>query len=177
MMKLVSNDELYHFNPFHDKLGRFASRTGGKYVKSDGTLTPRGEKRYQKEISRNLRRSKKNKLTEESLRDTKRWEIDDAKNREEALRNLSYLNRSIQDVERRTRPSSEKMDLSNMSDSDLQRRISRELKERQYTELFGKDTQSKGRKAVRKALDVTQNTLTVAVPAATLAVLIKELKN
>lgn len=28
-IQLISDDELYHFNPFHDNLGRFTSKIGG----------------------------------------------------------------------------------------------------------------------------------------------------
>lgn len=39
--------ELYHFNPFHDKMGRFASRGGSYrgYVNSNGTLTDKARRR------------------------------------------------------------------------------------------------------------------------------------
>lgn len=37
---LISEDELYHFNPYHDKLGRFANRVGSaatRVIKSTNT--------------------------------------------------------------------------------------------------------------------------------------------
>ena len=54
-MNLISENELYHFNPFHDKLGRFSSgnssagvplRKISRYQYSDGSFTKSGKKKY-----------------------------------------------------------------------------------------------------------------------------------
>lgn len=53
-IRLISDDELYHFNPFHDKLGRFSSGNSGgtslrkvsRYQYSDGSFTKAGKRKF-----------------------------------------------------------------------------------------------------------------------------------
>ena len=89
--------------------------------------------------------------------------------------------REIQKIEKETssKPKKERMDLSNITDQELRQRINRELAERQYNDLFGKETKpavSKGRQYLRTILDVAGDVLAVGSSAVAIALAIKEFK-
>ena len=66
-----------------------------------------------------------------------------------------------------------------MTDKELSDRINREMLERRYNDLFAPEEElkvSKGREAVRDALDVAGTVLGVAGSAVSLALAINQLK-
>ena len=69
----------------------------------------------------------------------------------------------------------ERMDLSHMTNKELQERITRENLELQYNRLFGeeKSTVSKGQKYLADVLDVAGDVLAIGTSAVALALLIK----
>ena len=72
----------------------------------------------------------------------------------------------------------EKLDLSNMTDQQLRDRINRANMERQYSDLFAKETVSisKGREVVTTILEVAGTTLAIGSSALGIALAIKELR-
>lgn len=76
------------------------------------------------------------------------------------------------------RPKKERMDLHDKTDKELRDAINRELLEKQYSDLFGKDTNtvSKGEEQAAKILDYAGDVLAVGSSALAIALAIKSLK-
>ena len=71
----------------------------------------------------------------------------------------------------------QKMDLSNMTDAELQNAINRELKERQYNDLFRQPTKiEKGKQTVSNILGVAGPLLAAVGSSLTIALTIRELR-
>lgn len=71
----------------------------------------------------------------------------------------------------------QRKDLSQMSDKDLQDAINRELKERQYNDLFAKPSRAeKGKQVVSNILSGAGAALTVTGSALSIALALRELK-
>lgn len=152
-----------------------------RYRNKDGSLTPAGEKRYNRDLNRNNLKKKKDRSEESALNDPDRWVNEDLDRTNSMLRTSSGLIRKAQEVERETRPKpkKEKLDLSEMSDQELRNRINRALLEKQYNDLFSPTTQptiSRGRKFVSTALEITGTALEVGSSAVTLISNIKKLR-
>lgn len=144
-----------------------------RYQNKDGTLTPAGEKRYEKE--------KEKDNPDPSKPDPKRWAREDTKRAKQVVDSASYLVKEAKKIEQETRPraTSKRLDLSSMSDQELQQRINRELTERKYNELFSPKEESnisKGREYVSKTLDIAGGVLAVTGSALSIALAIKELQ-
>lgn len=190
---------LIHFNPNHDpKTGQFAKAKGGnpfprygekkhkfgkdKYVHDDGTLTEKGQARYESEVRKNRLKKKDQrvKLEDEEtvLKDPNRWAREDAENLQKISETGEKLVRSASDIERITRPKTKKFDLSNMTDAELRSQINRWQMEDTYNRLKSERTQevSKGRKAVQTILEYAGPTLALTSSALGIAVAIKKLK-
>lgn len=153
-----------------------------RYQNKDGSLTPAGEKRLKRETYKNSLQKQKNQLSDEGVRDVDRWVRDDMEKTQRVVRTGSDAVKEIQKIERETspKPKKERMDLSNMTDQELRQRINRELAERQYNDLFGKETKpaiSKGRQYLRTTLDVAGDVLAVGSSAVAIALAIKSLKD
>lgn len=151
-----------------------------RYQNKDGTLTPAGRKRYERDIRTNLSKKKDSRI-DTSKPDPNRWVKEDIERKKRVVDASSNMVRQIQNIEKETRPrpTKQKMDLSKMTDRELRDRINRELLERQYNDLFApKNTPSisKGREFVQKTLDVAGTTLALTGSALSIALAIKELK-
>ena len=123
-----------------------------RYQNKDGSLTPAGQKRYDRDQRENAAKKKENRI-DVSTPDPKRW--------------------AKEDLERSKRLVDTSSGLVN------QAQINRELLERQYNDLFAKPEAakvSKGRTAVREMLEVAGGVLTVGSSALGIALAIKELK-
>lgn len=175
---------LYHYNPFHDKLGRFASASGGgirrnrtaENLAKGKTVRRSVYDMSTEEIQADNKRQKAVRQYESNHRDTRletaRLATNEASNAVNRLRNS---NREAMAQEQRNRP---RMDLSHMSDQQLRERINRENLERQYNQLFNdKPAISKGRQRVDAVLGAAGDVLQVAGTAVGLAVLIQTYKN
>ncbi len=152
-----------------------------RYQNSDGSLTPAGRKRYDRDIADNLGKKKDNRI-DTSNPNPKRWVREDLDRKKRLVDASSSLVKRLQDVEKETTPKStrKKMDLSTMSDKEMRDRINRELLERQYQQLFSEVDQpkvSKGRAAVKSILSVAGDTLAVAGSALSIALAVRELKD
>ena len=152
-----------------------------RYQNKDGSYTAAGEKRLKRETYKNSLQKKKNQISVEGVRDVDRWVRDDLEKAQRVVRTGSDTVREIQKIERETspKPKKERMDLSKMTDQELRQRINRELTERQYNDLFGKETKpavSKGRQYLRETLDIAGGVLAVGASALSIALAIKELK-
>lgn len=151
-----------------------------RYQNKDGTLTSSGQKRYDKDVRDNLAKKKDSRI-DTSNPEPKRWVKEDTERKKRAVDAGSNLIKEMQNLERESRPkpTKEKMDLSKMTEKEMRERINRELVERQYTNLFAKETEpaiSKGRRYVTETLNVAGGTLAVTSSALAIALAIKELK-
>ena len=151
-----------------------------RYQNKDGSLTPAGQKRYDQDIQTNLSKKKDNRI-DTSKPDPNRWVREDISRKKKVIDASSDLVKEAKNLERNTRPKSTKkrMDLSSMSDKELRDRINRELLERQYNDIFGKEEIpkiSKGREYTSKLLDTAGTALTITGSALSIALAIKELK-
>jgi hypothetical protein len=151
-----------------------------RYQNSDGTLTPAGKKRYDRDVRENNAKKKDNRINIDGP-DAKRWVREDMERTKKTIDTSSGLVRDAKAIERETRsaPVKKKMDLSNMTDQQLRERINRANLERQYNDLFGEPAQvqvSKGRKFAQDALEVGGTVLAVGSSALGIALAIKELR-
>ena len=151
-----------------------------RYQNKDGTLTPAGRKRYERDIRTNLSKKKDSRI-DTSKPDPNRWVKEDIERTKRVVDTSSNMVKQLQNIENETRPRStkQKMDLSKMTDKELRDRINRELLERQYNDLFApeiKPSISKGREFTRKTLEVAGTALTLTGSALGIALAIKELK-
>lgn len=150
-----------------------------RYQNKDGSLTPAGQKRYDRDVRENNAKKKENRINIEGP-DPKRWAKEDASRAKGFVDSSSNMVRELKNVERNTRPTpeKEKMDLSKMTDQQLRDRINRANLEKQYNEMFAQNTTkvSKGRQYVSDILDTAGTVLTIGSSALAIALAIKELK-
>lgn len=150
-----------------------------RYRNKDGTLTEAGKKRYNRDIRNNASKKKENRI-DTSNPDPDRWVREDLTRAKKVVDTSSDLVRTVKTIERETRPKpvKKRMDLSNMSDQELRQKINRELLERQYNDVFGKEEApkiSKGREYANKILETAGTVLAVTSSALGIALAIKQL--
>jgi hypothetical protein len=151
-----------------------------RYRNKDGSLTPAGKKRYDRDIQDNLSKKKENRI-DTSQPNPKRWVKEDLERTKRVVDLGSSLAREAASIERETRPQSVKkrMDLSKMSDKEMRDRINRELLEQQYNKLFAPEERpaiSKGRTYAKATIEATGGILAATSSALAIALAIKELK-
>lgn len=169
----MTENELVHFGI---KGMRWGVR---RYRNKDGTLTPAGKKRYDRDIRDNASKKKENRI-DTSNPDPDRWVREDLTRTKKVVDTSSDLVRTVKTIERETRPKpvKKRMDLSNMSDQELRQKINRELLERQYNDVFGKEEApkiSKGREYANEILETAGTVLAVTSSALGIALAIKQL--
>lgn len=152
-----------------------------RYQNKDGTLTTAGRKRYDKDIRDNAAKKKDNRI-DTSNPDPKRWLREDTERSKKIIDASSSLVREVSKIERESRPkvSKKRENLSSMTEQELRQKINRELLERQYTDLFGKEetpSVSRGRRYVSDILDMAGGVLAVTGSSLSIALAIRELKN
>lgn len=150
-----------------------------RYQNKDGSLTPAGQKRYDRDVRENNAKKKDNRINIDGP-DPKRWVREDTSRAKGIVDSSSSMVRELKNVERNSRPSpkKEKMDLSNMTDQQLRDRINRANLEKQYNEMFAPSATkvSKGRQYVSGILDTAGTVLAIGSSALAIALAIKELK-
>ena len=146
-----------------------------RYQNKDGTLTPAGQKRYDRDQRENAGKKKGKKVGQA---DPNRWVREDmerSKRLTDASAHMTNELKRINDKAIKDTPKV-KMDLSEMSDQEMRAQINRALLERQYNEMFAPQQVSKGREHATKILETTGSVLAVTSSALGIALAIKELK-
>lgn len=151
-----------------------------RYQNTDGSLTPVGKKRYDRDIADNLGKKKDNRI-DTSKPDPNRWVREDIERKKRLVDTSSSLVKQLQNIEKETHPKAtrKKMDLSKMTDKEMRDQINRELLERQYQQLFSEidqPTVSRGRAAVKSILSVSGDALALTGSSLGIALAIKELR-
>lgn len=163
--------------PYQHEGRRFGK---AKYQNPDGSLTKRGEARFEAEKRKNALKKKENRVKDlDDLRDPARWDREDTENRKGIVDASSKLVSELQKLENKSGKKKKKtFDLSNMSDAELRSFINRMQMEDQYSRLMSeRDTEvSKGRITVHDILDVAGDALAVGSSAIAIALAIKQLK-
>lgn len=146
-----------------------------RYQNKDGSLTPAGEKRYDRDIRENNARKKDNRMTIDGP-DPNRWAKEDISRSKSAVDGTKSLVKELEGVERSIPNKKGRMDLSKMSDQEMRSQINRALLEKQYNDMFAPQKVSKGRAAVKGTLEVAGTVLAIGSSALGIALAIKELK-
>jgi len=152
-----------------------------RYQNKDGTLTAKGQARYDRDKRENAAKKKENRI-DLSNPDPKRWAKEDLERTKKTVDATDNLVKEMRKLEQSTtapKQAPKRMDLSKMSDKDMRDKINRELLERQYNQLFAETPPaqvSKGRQALRGTLEVAGGLLGIAGTSLSIALAIKELK-
>lgn len=171
----MTENELYHFGIKGMKWGV------RRYQNKDGTLTPAGKKRYDRDITENNARKKENRIQINGP-DANRWvreDISRAKRSVDSASGLVNKARSLNQDSMNKRKKKESLDLSSMTDKELRDRINRADLEKRYNDLFAGEQStavSRGQRRVDDILRVGGNVLAVGSSALGIALAIKELK-
>lgn len=151
-----------------------------RYQNKDGSLTPAGKKRYDRDVRENNAKKKDNRINIDGP-DPKRWAKEDTSRAKNVVDSSSGMVRELKNIERSSRPTpkKQKMDLSNMTDQQLRDRINRANLEKQYNDLFGQTEApkvSKGREIASNILETAGTVLAIGSSALGIALAIKELR-
>ena len=168
MNYIYTNGELCHWGIKGMKWGM------RRYQNADGTLTPAGKKRYDRDQRENAGKKKGNKV---GAADPHRWVREDMERSKKLTDSTSHLTNEIKKVNDKAIKETPKkrVDLSNMTDKELRDRINREFLERQYNDMFTPQTVNKGRETAGKILEAAGSTLAITSSALGVALAIKEL--
>ena len=144
-----------------------------RYQNKDGSLTPAGRKRYDRDTS-DLSETKKakyranpDKWVKEDLNSGRRLADESA--------NLTNKLKTANDTAMRNK-SKAKMDLSSMSDQEMRNQINRAMLERQYNDKFAPQKASRVRAIASGILGTAGTVLGIGSSALGIALAIKELK-
>lgn len=148
-----------------------------RYQNPDGTLTPEGKKRYDRDIQENNAKKKDNRIVIDGP-DARRWAKEDTKRAKSVVDSSEDMVRELKKVNDSTSSKSKRqtMDLSKMSDQEMRSKINRAMLEKQYNDMFAPQKTSKGRECVGKFLETTGTVLAIGSSALGIALAVKELK-
>lgn len=152
-----------------------------RYRNKDGSLTPAGKKRYDRDVRENNAKKKDNRIVIDGP-DADRWVREDTSRTKRVVDTSSDMVRQLKNIENSTRPSAkkkQKMDLSDMTDQQLRDRINRANLEKQYNDIFNPAEApkvSRGREYASAILDTAGTVLTIGSSALGIALAIKELR-
>lgn len=166
--------ELYHWGIKGMKWGV------RRYQNKDGSLTPAGQKRYDRDVQENNAKKKDNRIVIDGP-DARRWVKEDTNRAKKVVDSSSDMVKELKNIERGSRPGPKrnKMDLSNMTDQQLRDRINRANLEKQYNDLFNQPEAakvSKGRQFASNVLETAGTVLAITSSALGIALAIKELR-
>ncbi len=157
-----------------------------RFQNADGTRTSAGKRRARQndagsmsdeELNSRVRRMNMEKQYNKLSKERANSKVEDTKRLLDAtsatVKQAKKLNQESIDASRKR----ETLDLSKMTDKQLRDRINRANLERQYNDMFARETVSisKGQRYVSKALDVGGDVLAIGSSALAIAVAIKEL--
>lgn len=163
-------NELYHWGVKGMKWGV------RRYQNKDGSLTPAGQKRYDRDQRENAGKKKGERVGQA---DPNRWAKEDMTRSRKLADETAQLTNKLKtanDNSIRKHSGKAKMDLSSMSDKEMRDQINRALLERQYNDMFAPQKVSKGREYTSQVLETAGTALTVASSALGIALAIKELR-
>lgn len=164
----MDNNELYHWGVKGMKWGV------RRYQNKDGTLTDKGQKRYERDQRENAGKKKGNKVGQA---DPGRWVREDmerSKTLANESRNMTGNLKTMVDKSIKNNPK-QKMDLSNMTDKEMRDQINRAFLEKQYNDMFAPQKTTKGREYASRMLETTGDVLAVTGSALSIALAIKAL--
>ena len=163
--------ELYHHGTKGMKWGV------RRYQNKDGSLTPAGKKRYDRDVAENNAKKKDNRINIDGP-DASRWVREDLKRTKGIVDTSRDTVRELKNVNEAMKSKSKKqtMDLSKMTDQEMRSRINRALLEKQYNDMFAPQKTSRGREAVSKTLETAGTVLAIGSSALGIALAIKELR-
>ena len=190
---------LIHYNPNHNpKNGQFTSSPSvlmGRYIEIDEKtgkkkLTELGKARLEHDIKRNAQKKKDDQIKgtpdeiAAKLTDPHRWVTEDLNSAQQGLQNAQNMTKALKDFEqkkldRRPKVRKKTLDLSQMTDQELNAQINRFLLEERYQDIFNPKVQpevSKGKQWLMNTLEVAGGALAVGASAVTIAKAIHELK-
>ena len=144
-----------------------------RYQNKDGSLTPAGKKRADRDMADLSNKKKKNYEAKPD-----KWVKEDMERSKKLVDSSSQANREVQNAIDRhsSSPKKIKMDLSKMSDQQMRQEINRAMLERQYNELFAPQKTSRGKEYAKKTLNAVGTTLALTSSALGIALAVKELK-
>lgn len=147
-----------------------------RYQNKDGSLTPAGKKRYDRDIQENNAKKKDNRIVIDGP-DASRWVREDTKRAKGVVDSSQDMVRELKNINNSTRKSKRQtMDLSNMSDQEMRSRINRAMLEKQYNDMFAPQKTSRGKECVGKILETTGTVLAIGSSALGIALAVKELR-
>lgn len=148
-----------------------------RYQNKDGSLTPAGKKRYDRDIQENNAKKKDNRIVIDGP-DARRWVKEDTKRAKGVVDSSRDMVRELDNINRNTRSKSKRqtMDLSKMSDQEMRSQINRALLEKQYNDMFAPQKTSRGREYISKTLETAGTVLAIGSSALGIALAIKELR-
>lgn len=150
-----------------------------RYQNKDGSLTPAGKARYDRDVRDNNARKKDNRIQIDGP-DASRWVREDITRNKRVVDETSRMVDLAKNIERDTRqaPKKEKLDLTKMTDQQLRERINRANLEKQYNDLFNQSSTkvSRGREVVASIIETAGTVLAVGSSALGIALAIKELR-
>ena len=172
-------DELCHYGIKGQKWGV------RRFQNSDGSYTSEGKRRAQQQEKKEMKdedlRKAINRLSLEKTyknltkTPTPPSKLESTKKAVDATSEL--VNRAKKmDQDSRKAAKKERMDLSKKTDKELRDQINRELLERQYNDLFAKESVSKGRRYLSDVLDNAGTVLAVGSSALSIALAIQQLQ-
>ena len=148
-----------------------------RYQNKDGSLTPAGKKRYDRDVRENNAKKKDNRIVIDGP-DANRWANEDLKRTKGVVDASSNMTKELRSINNSVGRKSNKknLDLSNMTDQQLRDKINRANLERQYNDIFAPQNEKRGRDYVDSVLSVTGTVLGVGSSALAIALAIKELR-
>ena len=173
-MRYAINSELFHSGIKGMKWGV------RRYQNKDGTLTPAGKKRYDRDFAENAKKKKDNRIPEEGINDPNRWVREDRERSRRVLDSgrqmTNDLTKAVDIADKRAKRNHPKMDLSEMSDAEMRAQINRALLEKQYNDVFNPPNVSRGRELARDVLETAGTVLTIGSSALGIALAIRDLR-